>query len=174
MPRMNIIVGSTSPIKVNAVMLACQNIGWPGEVNISKIKTASEQNEQPVGFDETFAGALTRAKAAQAKEPESIAIGIESGIFLFHADASVILDIAVIVLLTPHGRQIVTTSTGIEFPEECVRIAEQRGFETTTVGSVVAERFGGDQADPHATLTKGRVTRQATLVEALTEALQQL
>ena len=86
----------------------------------------------------------------------------------------VTLDIAVIVILTPDGRQIVTTSEGIEFPEEYVEIAEERGFETTTVGSVITERLSGDPTDPHSVLTKGKVTRTKTLVDALKTALHQL
>jgi hypothetical protein len=55
-----------------------------------------------------------------------------------------------------------------------VEIAEERGFETTTVGSVITERLGGDPTDPHSVLTNGKVTRTMTLVDALTIALQQL
>jgi len=84
------------------------------------------------------------------------------------------LDIAVLVILTPDGRQIITTSEGVQFPEECVRIAEKLGFKTTTVGSIITEKLGGDPTDPHSVLTKGKVTRTMTLVDALTVALQQL
>ncbi len=167
-PSMNITLGSTSTHKLDAVHQACQKLGL-GAV-VSGVKTSSGQNEQPVGFDETFGGALTRASSAKSQTPDSIAVGIESGIFRF----GVTLDIAVIVVLTPDGQQIVTTSEGIQFPEECVRLAEERGFKTTTVGSVITEQLGGDPTDPHSVLTKGKVTRTMTLVDALTTALQQL
>jgi non-canonical (house-cleaning) NTP pyrophosphatase len=165
---MKITLGSMSTHKLNAVRQACRELGF--DFVVSGVKTSSGQNEQPVGFDETFGGALNRATSAKSQDHDSIAIGIESGIFRF----GVTLDIAVIVILTPDGRQIVTTSEGIEFPEEYVEIAEERGFETTTVGSVITERLSGDPTDPHSVLTKGKVTRTKTLVDALKTALHQL
>lgn len=168
---MNITLGSTSTHKLDAVRQTCQKLGLRAVV--SGAKTSSGQNDQPIGFDETFGGALTRATSAKSQNPDSIAIGIESGIFRFGATPTT-LDIAVIVVLTSDGRQIVTTSEGIQFPEECVQIAEERGFKTTTVGSIITEQLGGDPTDPHSVLTKGKVTRTMTLIGALVTALQQL
>lgn len=167
----NITIGSTSIHKLNAVRQACLKLQI--EAVVSGIKTSSGQNEQPVGFDETFRGALTRATFAK-KNTTSVAIGIESGIFRFNVDTPVTLDIAIVVALTNDGKRIITTSEGMYFPEEYVGIAEERGFETTTVGSVIAERLGGDPTDPYTTITKGKMTRTMTLVDALTTALRQL
>ncbi len=168
---MNITLGSASTHKLDAVRQACERLGL--EAIVSGVKTSSGQNEQPVGFDETLAGALTRGTTAQTQKPEAVAIGIESGIFRFGA-TPITLDIAVIVVLTNDGRQIITTSEGIQFPEEYVRIAEKRGFKTTTVGSVITEHLGGDPTDPHSVLTKSKVTRTKTLVDALVIVLRQL
>lgn len=167
----NITLGSTSAHKLDAVRQACQKLELSSVV--FGVKTSSGQNEQPVGFDETFSGALTRAISAKSQDPDGIAIGIESGIFRL-GTTSVTLDFAIIVVLTSDGRQIITTSEGIQFPEDCVKIAEERGFKTTTVGSVITEKLGGDPTDPHSVLTKGKVTRTMTLIDALVTALQQL
>ena len=168
---MHLVLGSTSSHKLDAVRQACHSLGL--QVTIEGIKAASGQNEQPVGFKETFAGALTRAQAARSRDTQAVAIGIESGIF--HIPRSTItLDIAVIVLLTLDGLQIVTTTNGVQFPKECVKIAKKRGFNKTTVGAVIAEKFGGDPNDPHATITQGKVTRTGTLIPALVSALEQL
>jgi len=86
----------------------------------------------------------------------------------------VIVDLAVVVVITPDGRQIVTTSTGIQLPEACVIEAQQRGFASTTVGLIMSEKFGGNKADPHTTVTKGAISRKETLVVALIAALKQL
>lgn len=169
---MNIIVGTTSAIKVSAVTRACALLGI--EAVVTGVKKASIQNEQPCEFTETCRGAEARAMAAQATSPESLAIGIESGIFRIDVCPPITLDIAVIVLLTADGRRIVTTSQGMLFPEVYVHEARLRGFETTTVGSIIAERLGGNPNDPHATLTGGRVMRKATLIEAVCVALLQL
>lgn len=168
----HITLGTTSRHKLDAVEQACAKLGL--NVIISGTKTSSGQNEQPVGFEETFSGALTRATSAKEQEPESIAVGIESGIFNINTSAPITLDIAIIVVLTPDGRQIVTTSEGVQFPQECVETAKNQGFKTTTVGSVITKQYGGDSTDPHSVLTKGTVTRTMTLVDALMVAFRQL
>lgn len=170
---MRLTLGSTSAHKLDALRQACSILGHDAVV-INGTKTSSGQNEQPVGFDETHNGAWRRAILAQKTDEGSIGVGIESGIFRFGKDKSLTLDIAVVVVLTVEGRRIITTSQGVEFPEEYVRIAEERGFAYTTVGSVITEKLGGDPTDPHSTLTNGKVTRSATLVDALVVALRQI
>jgi len=166
-------LGSTNEHKLAAVKKACQQLGLTA--SISGVKTASGQNEQPVGLSETFEGALNRAQGAQTQNPEAIAIGIESGIFRTNNEKlPLTIDLAVIVVLTPDNRRIVVTTPGIVFPEDCVEIAKERGFATTTTGSVIAEKLGGDGTDPHSTLTNGAVSRTKTLVDGLVVALSQL
>ena len=169
---MKIALGSTSKHKLDAVHEACQQLGLP--IEIQGVKTSSGVNEQPVGFEETFEGALARAEEVQDQFPGVIALGIESGIFRLGENNIHTLDLAVIVLILPTGKKIVTTSSGVQFPEVCVREADRRGFDTTTVGSIVTEKFGGDPTDPHSVLTNGKVTRKKTLVDALVIALRQI
>jgi len=164
------ILGSTSVHKLEAVRSACVKLGI--DAVVSAVGVDSGQNEQPVGFEETLEGALARASFAKScGEGDSIYVGVESGII--NLSRSSTIDLAVIVVLAG-DRRIVTTSAGIEFPQECVSIAHQRGFKTTTVGSIIAEKLGGDATDPHFTLTKGMVSRKSTLVQALMLALSQL
>lgn len=168
---MKVVLGSTSGHKLEAVKKACQLVGLQAEV--VGVKTTSGVNEQPVGFEETFTGAHNRATEARLTDSSAIAVGVESGIFWL--TQGIVLDLAVVVVLIPHEEgTIVTSSSGIGFPEKYVRIAQERGFDSTTVGSVITEYLGGDSTDPHSTLTDGKVKRQATLVEAIGNALRQL
>ncbi|NTW15186.1 MAG: hypothetical protein HGA38_02320 [Candidatus Moranbacteria bacterium] len=98
-----------------------------------------------------------------------IGIGIENGIIRFGGvdGRRFPIDIAIIVLLLPDGREYVSVSEGMRFPEACVAEAEKRGFGTTTVGSVFSERFGGDPTDPHTVMSGGRVSRRKILTEGL-------
>ena len=169
---MKIILGFTSTHKLAAVREACERLGL--QFDVGGVKTSSGINEQPVGFEETSAGTLTRANGVQEQELDAIAVGIESGIFRFGQEERHTLDLAVVVVLTSDGRKIVTTSSGVSFPEDCVDEAERRGFDTTTVGSVVTEQHGGDPTDPHSVLTNNAVTRTATLIDALVVAFRQL
>jgi non-canonical (house-cleaning) NTP pyrophosphatase len=169
------IATGISLLKHMSIVEACDRLKI--DAAISSWKVSSGQNEQPVGYEETFKGALTRAYRTHKFDPGcDISIGIENGIFRFGSleTKSITLDMAIVVIIKRDGERIVTNSVGIQFYEEYVRTAEERGFKTTTVGSVIAERLGGDPADPHSTLTDGKVTRKALLTEALVAALSQL
>lgn len=172
--KMNISLGTRSVHKLAAVERACREL----EINatILGVEAHSGENAQPRGFEETFNGALTRATSAKDKNPDSIAIGIESGIFYFgvELDAPIVMDIAIIVVLGEDGKRIVTTSEGIQFPIAHVKTAKVRGFNKTTVGEIIAEHMGGSPKDPHSTMTGGKVSREMTLVDALKVALRQL
>ncbi|NTW30362.1 MAG: DUF84 family protein [Candidatus Moranbacteria bacterium] len=169
-----IVLGTTSVHKIDAAKGACALLGLDTEV--SGVKAASGQNEQPIGFEETYGGALTRAQGAQATDADAIAIGIENGVFRFGGDDGKrhAVDFAVVVALSPDGREAVATSAGMEYPDVCVIEAERRGFETTTIGSVFAERFGGDPTDPQSVMSEGRAPRVKLLTDTIVQALGDL
>ncbi len=169
-----IVLGTTSAHKIDAAKQACALLGLDTEV--TGVKVASGQNEQPIGFEETYGGALTRAQGAQATDTGAIAIGIENGVFRFGGEEGKrhAVDFAIVVTLTPDGREAVATSAGMEYPDSCVVDAERRGLETTTVGSVFAERFGGDPTDPQSVMSEGRAPRVKLLTDTIAQALGDL
>jgi non-canonical (house-cleaning) NTP pyrophosphatase len=169
-----IVLGTTSVHKLNAAKRACKLLGMEAEV--SGVKAASGQNEQPIGFEETYGGALARAKGAQAVDGSAVAVGIENGVFRFGGDDGKkhAVDFAVVVVLLPDGQESVATSLGMEYPDGCVVEAERRGFETTTIGSVFAERFGGDPTDSQSVISKGRAPRVSLLTDTIVQALTQI
>jgi non-canonical (house-cleaning) NTP pyrophosphatase len=167
----NIILGSTSKHKLESIKKACLNLDL--SFNVLGIKTKSGQNEQPIGFDETFAGALARAKRAQEAYPLEIALGIESGVIFTEKPIAVSVDLAVVVVLFK-DQMIITTSNGMVFPEKYVNIAKRKGFENYTIGSAIASKIGGDATDPHSTLSNGSLSRQETLTRAIEVALRLL
>lgn len=169
----HMIVGSMSRHKLEAVRRACSRIGMRSAI-VSGMRTDSGQNEQPVGFDETFDGALARARSVKDRYPDRVAIGVESGILRIGEGDPITCDMAVIVVLAEPGVRIVTTSSALVIPERFVEMAESRGFGNTTMGSVIASELGGDPADPHSLLTGGRVSRVETLADALCVALRQV
>ncbi len=170
----NIVVGSTSQLKLSAVRKAVLQSKFSGIEPIG-VSAQSGQNEQPVGFDETYEGALKRAWQARSAYPEALCIGIESGLWVSNSAPGrqeKFFDFAVIVLLTHGGYEISTTTSAIELPKKFVDIAQSIGFATKTVGSVIAEKLGGDPADPHTTLTNRQITREETIVASLTFLLR--
>jgi non-canonical (house-cleaning) NTP pyrophosphatase len=165
-----IILGSTSKHKIEAVRRACMEVDFLAEV--FGIVTESGQNAQPVGYDETYAGASARATQAKERDQGTVAIGIESGIFPRDGKW---FDIAIVVVLVPGCPEpIVVESEPFEFPEDCVSEARKRGVETTTVGDVLAERFGCDPTDPHAFLSEGRVKRSDLLAKVIADGLRKI
>lgn len=162
-------LGSTSAHKLEALKEACLRIGLKTEIKTALVE--SDINMQPYGFEETYQGALNRAKHTQAENPKSLAIGLENGII---AIKDKFVDVAVIVVLMPNNQEFVGTSVGIEFPKEAVETARVRGFHITTVGSVIAETMGGSGTDPHSTLTHGKVSRKEILVDAISAVLSRV
>lgn len=168
---MDIYVGSTSDIKYNAVKNACDILGI--EASISKVATNIKlgAEAQPVGFERIAQLSSHKASYVRNKYPSAISIGIENGILKC---GQLVIDIAVITVSRPNERDIRITSSGIEFPYSCFKIAEKRGFYITTVGQVIAEKMGGSHDDPHSTLTGGKISREKLLTDALVIALSQL
>jgi len=165
---MKFLVQGASPHKIEAVRQAVGPLHQVEGIRCEYTKV----NEQPVGFAETLRGALARARAVSAhSQPTDIAVGIESGIL---RSGGFSIDLAVVVMI--HGadkREVVSTTTGIMFPETFVLKAEALGFSTTTVGSVIAQEVDCDGTDPHSYLTQGRVSRLDTLVQGVRSALFQ-
>ncbi len=162
-------LGSTSTHKLEALKEACVKVGIKAEINV--FPSESGVNAQPYGLDETYQGAATRARNAQSADPQAIAVGIENGIVPV---GDTCVDLAVIVALTPDGQSFVGTSVGVEFLKEAVQEARKRGFKTTTASDVMAETMGSSVTDPHSTLTGGRTSRKAILVEVVSVVLSRM
>jgi len=113
---------------------------------------------------EALTGARNRAHGAKKSRPDgTIFVGIESAVM----DIGFIVDVAVIVVLDGDV-EFHATSTGVAFPREDYDVARARGFDTTTVGKVIAERLKTDPTDPHYRLTGWR--RSHTIADGVAVA----
>ncbi len=81
---MNIAVGSTNPVKLNAVRQAAQE-QWP-DVVVTGFDIQSGVSEQPRSDEETRQGARARAKAAlqAGGKTTRLGLGLEGGIHTFN------------------------------------------------------------------------------------------
>lgn len=166
---MLIILGSTSPLKEEAVKVACMSLDLIAA--ITNVVVASQVSAQPVGWEETLTGARNRARGAHAHAPGALALGIENGI---RWNENHWEDFAIIVAIRPDGQEFIFKSAVLPFPTNMVEIAATRGFVTTTVGQVLAEHFGSNPNDPHSFLTHGLRSRVSILAEAIASALTAL
>ncbi len=73
-----VAVGSTNPTKIRAVEEAVGSV-WP-QVQVIPVAVPSGVAEQPMGHDETIAGALNRARAALEATGADLGVGIEAGV----------------------------------------------------------------------------------------------
>lgn len=71
------------------------------------------------------------------------------------------------------GRRYVSSSTGIPFATQFVEKAREEGFDSTTVGDVMAKELGCDTKDPHSYLCNNLVGRKAMLIQAIQACLGQ-
>ncbi|MCD6243970.1 MAG: inosine/xanthosine triphosphatase [Candidatus Korarchaeota archaeon] len=75
--KLLVAVGSTNPVKVEAVKRAFSKI-W--EVQVEPVKVKSGVSDEPIG-EEAIIGARNRAKEALAKLNADFGVGIEGGVF---------------------------------------------------------------------------------------------
>ncbi len=193
---MRIVVGTKSQIKLEAVLSAFNLFGMSAKIvlefsdttdnEILGVSSSSGVPEQPWDV-QTVVGAQNRAHAGKERgllrDDADMSFGIESGVFIERPSSSLMciftpalyLDKA-IVIVRRGEREYLGSSAGIQFPTEYVEETKRRilaGEKDLTVGKVIAEKLGGDHADPYATLTQGRVTRTATLIPGISIALAQ-
>jgi non-canonical (house-cleaning) NTP pyrophosphatase len=165
-------LGSKNSHKFLALYRALEQL--PLEHPESYIETANASslvNQQPFGPEETLRGARNRAIFAEVHRPNTVAIGIENGLFAIDDEFA---DCAVIVARIP-GIEIVEISDGVNMPKKIVEETRRRGFEQVTAGQVLAALCPeADPNDPHRFLTDGQHNRVSLLVPALLRAIRQI
>lgn len=159
---MNIILGTTSSIKLSAVRTAMNETGWNG--TLSNVSIPSGVPEQPIE-EETEQGARNRAFGASERDTGAIAIGIENGIRCINGQWE---DWAVIAIRLPSGEFRIFNSDAVCIPSEIVYDARARNV---TAGQIIAEQYGTPSDDPHSFLTNERDSRETILTRALVTAL---
>lgn len=154
---MKIAVASASAVKLEACRKAFGAVApQGGVVDIIPVKAPSGVAEQPVG-DETLTGALNRiSHARSAVHDADYYVSIENGLFV---EDGRYIDRAVVVIARRNEAPQTFYSDGVEFPSQSVEETRKRGFDTWTVGKVMAEQGVVSQHDdPHLSLSgKSRV-----------------
>jgi non-canonical (house-cleaning) NTP pyrophosphatase len=150
----------------------------PG-IDVKGFKARSSVNEQPYGQAETLLGAENRLRHLLELIGEThydLRVAMEGGVFpLGEGGGERYFDCGWVVASDASGLLTRGTCTGVEYPKDAVLEARARGFETTTIGTVLQERgLITDGTDTHASLTCGVLTRTHVLHVGLLSALGQL
>jgi inosine/xanthosine triphosphatase len=127
-----VAVGSTNPVKVEAVKEGFEKV--LGVVEVVGVDVDSNVSSHPIGLEETYLGALNRAKNAFEKVQCSYGVGIEAGLIKIGEHY---IDIHVCVIFDGI-RETVGLSQGFEYP----KIVAEKVLEGIE-GGKIAEKISG-------------------------------
>ncbi len=139
---MKIYVGSTNPVKINAVVNAASET-WP-KVQVKGFSVESGVPEQPMGDDETKQGAINRARAAlQLADKDSIpeevlGVGLEGGAFI--NKQGVMWSTVWVAVVDPEGN--LKTANGARF--KVPSVVAKRIESGEEMGLIMADLLGDD------------------------------
>ncbi len=170
-PRRIIAVGSTNPVKLDAVREAFAASGRFGAIEVQGREVASGVREQPVTLDETLRGASTRARAAFTAC--ALSVGIEDGLFAVPHTQSGYMNVCVCVIFDG-TREHVGLASAFEYPAEVTRFVIEEGLDVTQAfvkaGLSNNARLGAAEG-AIGVLTKGRLSRRDYARQAVDMAL---
>jgi inosine/xanthosine triphosphatase len=163
---MRIAVGSTNPVKIEAVRSVVERV-WPG-AEIVQRAVASGVPAMPMNDADCLAGARNRAKAARIAEDATLGIGLEGGVNLEPAG---LMLLGWVVAVDGRGGEGVGGTARLPLPAP---IAE-RVLAGAELGPVMDELLGQHNVKQKGgavgALTAGLVLRKETFAVAVAYAL---
>lgn len=166
---MNIIVGSTNPVKINAVKHGFQKI-WPDNLwNVTGQAADSGVSHQPMSPQESLNGSRNRASQALKQSPTAdYGVGLEGGLEQVNG---IWFDCGWCVVLNRQGQEGVATSARIETPESIMKYIRS-GKELGDAIDIIFKRQNAKQAEGQfGLMTNGVVTRTDGYIHAVCLAL---
>jgi inosine/xanthosine triphosphatase len=152
-----VIVGSTNPVKVAAVQAVVARIA-PHAV-VRGVAVASGVPDQPMGDEETQAGARQRARAALAcTAGATLSVGLEGGVV--ELPDGKMRSCAWAVVVDRHGREGIGGSLSMPLPDQVaarIRAGEELGYAMDALAETVGTKHGRGAVG---ILTAGLVDRQ--------------
>lgn len=161
---MKVVVGSTNPVKINAVSDAFKQY-YP-EYEIVGQKVSSGIAEQPLGEEETLRGATNRALAA--KQYGEFGVGLEGGVAKV---GDVMFVCAWCVIVDSKGNKGMGGGLYFELPKK----ASDRIIAGGELGPIMNELTGEENVKEKSgaigIFTKGRLDRKTAYTQLVTSAL---
>jgi inosine/xanthosine triphosphatase len=162
-----VVVGSTNPVKINAVRAVLARAGC--EARVEGRAVPSSVRDQPVGDDETIRGALARARGAVAVDGADLGVGIEGGV-VEEAEGAM-RTCAWAAVASPDGREGVGGSLAMPLPP-AVAAAVRSGLELGhAMDRLTGEHDTKRGAGAVGILTDGLVDRQQAYEPLVSYAL---
>ena len=163
---MKIAVGSTNPVKVEAVRTMAQRI-WPA-VEIISVAAPSGISDMPMSDEEALTGARNRAKAAQQAAGADLGVGLEGGV---HPESFGLALHGWVVIVDGNGREGIGGGARLPLPQSIA----QRVLAGEELGDVMDDVLNDHNVKQKGgavgALTAGLVMRQETFAVAVAYAL---
>lgn len=164
---MLILVGSTSPVKINATEQAFAE--YFSDFTVKGFPTSSNVNPYPWSDEETFQGALNRAKAAFKQEPTAdYSVGLEGGLQRLR-EWMIVKEIAVVL----HKNEVgVGFSVGYACPSKILSQLDQKPDSSRkNIDAFFGKQEVLSKEGPLGVLTNSKLTRTGISKDAVICAL---
>jgi inosine/xanthosine triphosphatase len=131
---MKVIVASKNPVKLNAAALGFNAMFNNVVFDFHAIEVASDVSDQPMGNEETYLGAVNRAKNAQKAMPDAdFWIGLEGGNISHSATEMEVMAWIVVLSKTQLGK---ARTAGFFLPQKTIDLINQ-GYELGQADEIV-------------------------------------
>ncbi|RLI44334.1 inosine/xanthosine triphosphatase [Candidatus Bathyarchaeota archaeon] len=166
---MRVAVGSTNPVKIEAVKTCFNN--FLDSVSIEAVEV--ETKPQPIGIDETIRGAVKRGLEALKKTGADLGVGIEAGLIKLEHTITGYINQHMCAIIDKQGHITIGLSMGFEFPPKVVekilsgeaKEAEEAMEEISGIKEI------GNKTGAIGYLTKEKITRKDLCIQAIISAL---
>jgi inosine/xanthosine triphosphatase len=164
----SIAVGSTNPVKIDAVRLAFAAM-WPEQSwKVQGISVPSGVSTQPMSDLECIHGARNRAKGALAVSDAAYGVGLEGGLQLI---GEWWFDSGWIVVIDRNDQEGVGSTAKIIVPPQMIVMVHQ-GMEVGEAGDALFQQQNSKQAQGHfGLLTNNAITRTKAYTDGVLTAL---
>ncbi len=163
---MLVVLGSTSPVKINATKQAFE--AYFDNVEVKGIEVPSGIKPFPTSEEETFQGAFNRAKAVSEIEQADFYVGLEGGLQTLKGH-TIVKQIAVILY---EGKTGVGVSSGYTMPETLIEKLDMTSDESR---KILDRYFGQNEILSKegivGVLTNGKLNRTSISSDAVICAL---
>ena len=166
--RVKVMVGSTNPIKIEAVRTAFEMV-WPEQIwDVIGVAAASGVSIQPMSDEECIIGARNRARAALAHSDAAYGVGLEGGL---QRTAGKWLNGGWSVVIDRSGREGLGATIKMITPAQMMAKIEQ-GMELGEVDDLFFQQHNSKRAQGHFGLfTRDLITRKRAYVDGVITAL---
>lgn len=167
MKKLSVVVGSTNPVKVNAVKNTFELLFSDTAIECLGVKAPSGVDEQPMTEHETLLGAKNRVQYCAEQYPSDFSVAIEGGVDCFEYGAATFAFVVI-----KQGDKVVTgRSANLPLPDSIYQ-ALSHGEE---LGPLMDTLFNTENIKQKGgaigLLTNGHATRGSSYEQAIIHAM---